>query len=130
MDEKNVKQIKLSLILLGISILLFIIIKCLTGFTDKDKLEKKLGNLGDLYYQTILYPTIADSENDFATLKVFEQTGFRVTLSNMLTSTNTDKEIFKLKGKECDLEESYIILYPQDPYEKKDFKLESNLICN
>ena len=112
MEESDLKRIKISVILIVLSFAVFIINGVMSGFTAKDKLSKQVETLGNLYYQSIFYPSMYFQNGNTDFIESLENDGYKVTLRTMFSNLDdVDKDSFKYKNTACDIDKTYVIIY-------------------
>ena len=129
--EENKKMIILAIVLIVITILFGIINMFMDGSSKKTTPEKALKELGQIYYEELLYPYLTTEYNTVYedVLDGYKELGIKVTLEKLLDSiTNSKEEIFENENVSCDKTRTYIIIYPTG-YEKKDYRIETDIIC-
>lgn len=132
MDKKKIG------IIAGAAVVVIAIVVGLILFLNRSN-EKQLNanftKLGKQFYENFYYPSQEKSQEDVkAFVKKFEKTGIKVNLENIKKISKIDKKLVdslinsKTK-KECDAKDSYVIIYPEKPYGKTNYKIEVNLEC-
>lgn len=106
------------------------------GGSKGNKLEKRLKELGNVYYEK--YHGLFDDKTRAEFLAKYTTIGIKVDLENLartVADTNglpSKDEILKefvKNGKACNQTTTKVIFYPQKPFGAKDFKMEINLDC-
>ena len=132
MDKKKIgiiACIAVVVIAIIVGIILFL------GSSNEKQLTANLTKLGKQFYEDFYYPSQEKSQEDVKEfVKKFEKTGIKVNLENISKASKVDKELVKSMvnnktKKECDTKESYVIIYPEKPYGKTNYKIEVNLDC-
>ncbi|MEG0267091.1 MAG: hypothetical protein RRY22_01995 [Bacilli bacterium] len=97
--------------------------------SEEKQLNDLMSTIGSVFYEEILYPSYADSRDDYKDLKFFKK-GYSVTLKVAMKNIEVEKE-FKNKKLDlpCDLDESIITVKPVKPYSIKDYTVETKLVC-
>ena len=115
---------------------IIILIICLCGPKSNEKeLKNNLKKLGAQFYEEFYYPTQEKSHKDIKEfIAKFVNTGIRVNLENIAKVSKVDKKLVdsmvnKKTKKECDKKLSYVVIKPQKPFGKTDYKVEVNLSC-
>lgn len=127
LDSKLIFKIIFSIS--SIIVLIFLIIFLFNNYKDIH-LKGILGKLGDKYYQDYYYDEIeGNSDQVKSFLKTFTKKGLKISLEtlgsyNGKTSLESIKE---LELNNCDKNKTYIIIYPQKPYDKDNFKIKKYL---
>ena len=132
MDKKKIG------IIAGAAVVVIAIVVGLILFLNRSN-EKQLNanftKLGKQFYEEFYYPSQEKSQEDVkAFVKKFEKTGIKVNLENIAKVSKVDKDLVKSMvnsktKKDCDKSESYVIIYPEKPYGKTNYKIEVNLEC-
>ena len=132
-NEKNKKVIIcIGVIALIIIISLFIVIwnngsKNDNSINSKDKIEKELVKVGKKYYDEILYPIAKESEDYLPT---YASKGIKNTLNSLKDVITFNEELTKaLENKECNYDNTSVIIYPSEPYGTSNYKVEVELDC-
>ena len=132
MDKKKIG------IIAGAAVVVIAIVVGLILFLNKSnekQLNTNLTKLGKQFYEEFYYPSQEKSQEDVkAFVKKFEKTGIKVNLENIAKVSKVDKDLVKSMvnsktKKDCDKSESYVIIYPEKPYGKTNYKIEVNLEC-
>lgn len=130
-----------KIIILGISIIVFISVIFLgiilfKGSSKEEMLKKHLEEMGVEFYEELYYKQVGKTDEERAEfLKKFTDLGIKVNLDS-LSRYNTEKNQSKISefknpktNEECDKENSKVIIYPQEPFGQKDYRVEINLEC-
>ena len=137
MEDKK----KRIIIIAAISLAVVIIgVLCFVIFGNKEaknkkELEANLVKLGAAFYEDYYYPSQEKIQKDVKEyMAKFEKTGLKINLDNLskiskIDQTLVEKMVNKKTKEKCDFEKTYISIYPQKEYEKKDYKIEVKLIC-
>ncbi len=105
--------------------------------TDTEKAIEYVRELGKDFYETYYYPQLAElKENEMIEdiptfLANFTDTGISVSL-NVVTQNHfrTEEAINKEIGDyKCDFDDTKVIIYPVEPYEKTSYKIAPMLSC-
>lgn len=132
MDKKKIG------IIAGAAVVVIAIVVGLILFLNKSnekQLNTNLTKLGKQFYENFYYPSQEKSQEDVKEfVKKFEKTGIKVNLENIAKVSKVDKDLVKSMvnsktKKDCDKSESYVIIYPEKPYGKTNYKIEVNLEC-
>ena len=132
MDKKKIG------IIAGAAVVVIAIVVGLILFLNRSnekQLNANLTKLGKQFYEDFYYPSQEKSQEDVkAFVKKFEKTGIKVNLENIKKISKIDKKladslINSKTKKECDAKESYVIIYPEKPYGKTNYKIEAHLEC-
>lgn len=139
-DEKKTskkKIITIGSIVLGIIIIIVLIILCITVFFNKEKvITRKIKAMGKDYYNNYYYDALSKNrkkEELDTILSKYVETGIKIDLKSLekYSSGKYKEEIKKLKSdkKECDKSNTAVIIYPQEPYGKNNYKIKVELDC-
>lgn len=143
--ERSIER-KKKIILYILIILLTVIVICFYFLTSKYMENKKpdsenvieyMEKLGKEFYESYYYPQLGElKKNDMIEdipifLKNFTDTGISVSLKKVIdlhfrTEESINKTLEKYK---CDFSKTQFIIYPQEPYEKKSYKIEPQIVC-
>lgn len=124
-SEEEKRNIKIALTIILVSVL----ISLGTFFIDNGKeseIEKIAKNLGKQYYEESLYKTF--SKKGTSLLNLLKDDGYKVNLQTLVLDNSTYFSYFT-SSKKCDLEKSYIIIYPKKPYKEANYKVKTYLDC-
>lgn len=113
-------------IIIGVVILIVFIGDFLKNSNDKRKLELALKNIGEHIYQESYYPAIKENISDFS------DKGLKLDLYELFEAIkmNSNDYFYNKKTRElCDINNTYVIIYPKQPYGKKDYKINTVLAC-
>lgn len=95
------------------------------------KIEKELEKLGKSFYEDYYYDAVV-SQNEREFLSKFSNIGIKVNLDN-LSRYNDDgvkEKIKELNNEiECNNKDTKVIIYPKEPYGKKDYLIDVELSC-
>ena len=128
-------------VIILISSVVVVLIICLIiilpkGPSEKD-LTKNMEKLGSFFYEQFYYPHQEETQqkngvsmNDF--LAPYSTTGFKVDLENIAKVSGVDKKLvnsMKNCKKECNKKNTFVTIYPKEPYGVKDYEIKVNLDC-
>lgn len=125
-------------IIIGCIVIIALIILAIFAFKNFNKvnLDKSLINMGKDFYENFYYNQIGKDDSEKKVfLQKYESIGIKVSLDNLerYDSGKNKEEVAKFKnektGKECDKTNTMVVIYPQDPYEKTSYRIESILSC-
>ena len=125
--EEDKKKMKIAFILITISVIISVISVFLgnnSGNGSADKIAKKLG---EKYYKNDLYDTLAN--NGTSLLGLLKNDGYKVNLQTLLEDNEDYVSYFFSNNQTCDLESSYIVIYPKKPYKEGSYKIKTYLDC-
>jgi len=142
MIKRNIKLI--GILILTIIIIFIVIYKCSFSPQKTKKeysavLEENLEIMGKDFYENYFYPVVAkDLENqELKTyLMNYEDSGLKVTLDilgkyNNQANSEIIKKFYNDKtGEKCDSKNTYVYIYPKEPYQVNDYDLKVELSCN
>lgn len=140
--KKEVKCSKKKFILIGsivagVIVLAVLIVLCITVFFNKERITtKKVKSMGVDYYTNYLYDVLAKDRKKEELDKIlvrYADRGIKINLET-LEKYNSGKyadEIKNLKSgkKACDKKNTMVIIYPEEPYNKTDYRVEIELNC-
>lgn len=114
------------LCLVAFIILVTSINNIIKNYNDKRSLEKSLVALGERIYTDVYYSNLKKDP------KEYENGGIKITLEDMFEIINLESKdyFYNRKTKEaCDINESYVKIFPKSPYGINDYELEFVLNC-
>jgi len=120
-------------IILIIAVVVFMFVG--RGDSQEEKLTKRLEELGVSFYEEFYYKQVGTSDEKRAEfLKKYSSIGIKVDLNNLARYNGDSETVLKefinnKTDKECDKNNSRVIIYPQEPYGKKSYKIEVELDC-
>ena len=140
--KKEVKCSKKKFILIGsivagVIVLAVLIVLCITVFFNKERITtKKVKSMGVDYYTNYLYDALAKGrkKEDLEKILVrYAGRGIKINLE-ILEKYDSGKyadEIKNLKSgkKACDKKNTKVTIYPEEPYNKTDYRVEIELDC-
>ena len=140
--KKEVKCSKKKFILIGsivagVIVLAVLIVLCITVFFNKERITtKKVKSMGVDYYTNYLYDVLAKGRDKKDLEKILVRYTGRGIKINLETLEKYDSgkyadEIKNLKSgkKACDKANTKVIIYPEEPYNKADYRVEIELDC-
>lgn len=126
-------------IVIGVVLVVAIIIAACFMFIKKGgqeaSLSKSLESMGKDFYENFYYEQAGSTDEDRTDfLSKYESIGIKVNLDNLsrYNNNNSDKinEFVNQKTKKaCDKTNTKVIIYPQKPYNKTSYKIETQLDC-
>ena len=122
------KPIIIFAIMLAATMVLGIARKSIEHDNQEERLKNKLGVLGATYYQKVYLPTV----NNVDELGSYTEGGMKVGLSELISAIYYEdpKEFVNNQTKkQCNYNETYVIIYPQNPYTEDDYEMKVNLEC-
>lgn len=123
--EDDKKKIKIAFIIIGISIIISIV--SLFVNDNSSKMKNIAKELGENYYKSSLYDTF--KTNGTSLLSIFKDDGYKVNLQTLLEDNQDYVSYFVSEDNLCDLENSYIVIYPKKPYKEGNYKVKTYLDC-
>ena len=131
------KFILIGSIVAGVIVLAVLIILCITVFFNKERITtKKVKSMGVDYYTNYLYDVLAKGRDKKDLEKILVRYAGRGIKINLETLEKYDSgkyadEIKNLKSgkKTCDKKNTMVIIYPEEPYNKTDYRVEIELDC-
>lgn len=123
--------IKISCSILVVIVLILLLIFLFNNYKSIH-LKNTLGKLGNNYYEGYYYDEIEGNDKEVKDfLKLFNKTGLKISLRT-LSSYDGKKSLEKIEEftfNKCDLDKTYIIIYPNNPYDKDSYKIKKYLEC-
>jgi ABC-type lipoprotein release transport system permease subunit len=138
---EELKKDKKKMILFGVGIvvciaIIILLIVLLSGNGEEEKLKKYMKEMGTAFYEELYYEQIGKNDEERANfLKKYKDLGIKINLdglSRYKTEENQEKiDSFKNSktNEACNNKDSKVIVYPQEPYGKKDYRMEIVLEC-
>jgi len=134
-NKKNIFIILSVLVVIAIVILVCFILLSKKGDNKKD-LETSLNNMGQTFYENFYYEQIGTSADERTSLlSKFTTVGIKIDLENLEKYNNGEfsDEIAKFENslteEKCNKTNTKVIIYPQSPYGKTDYKISTELDC-
>ena len=129
------KFILIGSIVAGVIVLAVLIVLCITVFFNKERITtKKVKSMGVDYYTNYLYAALANDRKKEDLEKILVRYAGRGIKINLETLEKYDSgkyadEIKNLKSgkKVCDKKNTMAIIYPEEPYNKNDYRVEIEL---
>lgn len=133
-DKKKCLIAGIGLIALVAIIILVIVL--LSGNSKEETLKKYMKEMGVSFYEDLYYEQIGKNDEERAKfLKNYTDLGIKINLdglSRYKEEENKEKlEAFKnpKTNEACNNKDTKVIIYPQEPYGKKDYRMEVILEC-
>lgn len=138
--EELKKDKKKSMILgVGMVVVIAIIIIAIVLLTSNSKeqtLKKYMEEMGVSFYEDLYYEQIGKNDEERAKfLKNYTDLGIKINLDG-LSRYKTEENKEKLEAfvnpktnEECNKQNSKVVIYPKDPFGKKDYRIEVILEC-
>lgn len=106
--------------------------------TDSERMIEYMENLGKDFYENYYFDQIGELEKQnmiqdaTSFLANLENNGISVSLDLVIEQQFRNREEIKkeIKKYDCDYSATKVVIYPQDPYTKKAYKLEAHVTCN
>ena len=100
--------------------------------TQEERLTRYLEEMGAEFYENFYYDSLSENQRkEF--LQKYSEIGIKVNLDNLsrFNGNQVEEKVSEFKNgeQECDKENTKVIIYPQDEFNKKDYKLETILVC-
>ena len=127
-------------IVIGVVLVVVLIVAACFMFIKKGgqeaSLSKSLESMGKDFYENFYYEQVGSTDEERADfLSKYESIGIKINLDN-LSRYNENKnadEISKFVNektkKACDKTNTKVVIYPQKPYNKTSYKIETQLDC-
>ncbi len=125
--EEDKKKMKIAFSLIIISVIISVISVFLDNNSSNSAVDKIAKELGEKYYTSDLYDTLAT--NGTSLLSLLKSDGYKVNLQTLLEDNEDYVSYFVSDEQTCDLEGSYIIIYPKKPYKEGSYKIKTYLDC-
>lgn len=99
--------------------------------SPREKLTQQLISLGNNWYEQ--FYTAVKNENQEENLAKFKDNGIEIDLENLsrydLKDVDIEQIIQEYENNKCDMKKSKVIIFPQEPYGEKDYKITPVLEC-
>lgn len=120
------------LIIIVIVVALIIIGLSINSYKEKKSspttISQNLETVGQDFYENYYYSDMDDEQKTL--LAEFKDQGIVINITNLETITSLNENLKNnLIKKECDFDETKIVIYPEEPYGKKDYNLKIELSC-
>ena len=127
----NLGKYKGKLLIFSIIFIVFIIVvslltNMLENSNNKKSLEKALVSLGERVYTDAYYDYLKKEPSEY------EVSGIKITLDDMfdIIDLEVSDYFYNRKTKEtCNINNSYVKIYPKSPYGVNDYEIDYNLDC-
>lgn len=133
-DKKRTVIIGCSALIIMIAMIVVLVL--FLGRSKEKELNQYLEEMGASFYEELYYEQVGKNDEERANfLKDFSDIGLKISLdglSRYKTEENQEKldAFINPKTKEpCDSNNTKVVIYPQAPYGKKDYRLEKILVC-
>lgn len=132
--EANKGALKMAFLMIIITIILVVVTTIMNNSSKITTPKEALNSLAILYYENSMYPSLEkmDLQVQQSTFEKYSKTGIKVSLRTFLENvTDIDSEIFFNAKKKinCDVDYTYVEIYPIYPYAKSDYKVEVTTDC-
>jgi ubiquitin-protein ligase len=126
-NEEDKKKMKIAFSLIFISVIISVISVFLDNNSSNGEADKIAKELGKNYYKNDLYDNL--SSNGTSLLSLLKSDGYKVDLQTLLDDNKDYVSYFVSENQTCDLENSYIVIYPKKPYKEGSYKIKTYLDC-
>lgn len=135
---KNKKLLMVVSAVLALILIVVIVILLLNGNkqSQSQKLSNSLKDLGISFYEEFYYNQIGKNDKERKEfLAKYKDIGIKVSLDSLSRYKKGETEEILTEfvndetKKECDKTNSMVIIYPKDPYGKKDYSIDAMLVC-
>lgn len=127
-------------IVIGIVLVVALIVVACIMFIKKGgqeaSLSKSLESMGKDFYENFYYEQVGSTDEERADfLSKYESIGIKINLDNLSRydeNKNADeisKFVNQKTKKACDKTNTKVVIYPQKPYNKTSYKIETQLDC-
>lgn len=138
--KKILENKKNVFLIIGLALVIILVVSLIViyniGQNQETKLKSSLKSMGRKFYEDFYYEKIANSDDERKTfLEKFTSIGIKVDLDNLERYNNgankeeVEKFINNKTKEKCNKTNTKIVIYPQSPYGKTDYKLEAILDC-
>ena len=119
------------------SVLIAVNIAVSVYFNPQTAIDRALDSLTREYYEDYLYPKLVDgiAEQDLAAeMESYQKTGVSPTYLRQLLlydqgRRNEAEKYFTMKDHTCDINETYVVYYPDPPFSQTDYHFTTKLVC-
>ena len=120
------------LLAIVLAVVLIVVFGNSTG-KKKVELETELKELGKDFYENFYYDLVV-KDHGVDQISKFKDVGIKVDLSNLERYKSENVEKVKLfvnpkTNEECNKNNSKVIIYPEDPYGKTNYRIDIELDC-
>ena len=129
-DKRVIVSICIVVVIAVIVTLLFFVFR-----SNKSALNKELENIGRNFYENYYYDQAGKDDNERkAFLAQFTTAGIKVDLDNLARASKDKDEILnkfvnKKTGEKCNEINTKVVIYPIEPYNKTDYKIDVAIDC-
>ena len=127
-------------IVIGVVLVVALIVAACIMFIKKGgqeaSLSKSLESMGKDFYENFYYTQVGSTDEERANfLSKYETIGIKINLDNLSRYDNNknsdkiNKFVNNKTNKACDRTNTRVIVYPQKPYNKTSYKIETQLDC-
>ena len=134
----NKRNIVICCIVLGVVVLVAIGLLIYNVFFGSEKnvqknLEIELKEMGKDFYENFYYDLVVKDHGKDQISK-FKDVGIKVDLNNLgRYKSENDERVKKFvnpkNNEECSKEDTKVVIYPEDPFEKNNYRMETILSC-
>lgn len=134
----NKKNVIICCIVLGVIVLAAIGFLVYNIFFGSEKnaqknLEAELKEMGKDFYENFYYDLVV-KDHGKEQISKFKDVGIKIDLNNLgrYKSENEEKVskfVNPKDNKECKKEDTKVVIYPEDPFEKNNYRIETILSC-
>lgn len=118
---------KIILGVILIATIMVVVTVLIAYFSNPERLTKnEFGALASNYYEDYFYEKITDAK----ALEKYKETGLSVLTLRQLVLHEPSLGGTENVEKYCDLNLSYAKIFPQEPYGKKDYRVEYKYVCD
>ena len=133
-NKKKVLFVLLTIIVVLVAIVLAIFL--LKGKNQEEVLKDYLHDMGIEFYENLYYKQVGKTDEERKEfLNKFTEIGIKINLDS-LSRYNVESNQEKINAFKnpktndaCNKENSKVIIYPQEPYGQKDYRVEIQLDC-
>ncbi len=132
--DANKGALKMAGLMIIITIVIVVVTGIMTNKSETKTPKEALNSIARLYYENRIYPTIEEMslEAKQLTYDNYSKTGIKISLRTFLenvTDINADVFFNAKKKTNCDVDYTYVEIYPVYPYTKSDYKVEVTTDC-
>lgn len=104
--------------------------------TREDNLKSYLTDMGRDFYESYYYDAVGSSDESRKNfLQKYSEIGIKVSLDNLsrynseVVTSKIDEFFSEDENKDCSKDNTKVIIYPQEPYGKTDYTIDTILEC-
>lgn len=130
-----VQKIIFSVIITAMAIIIIMVI-CIPLLKSENIIKTKIDSLANYYYEEYFYENLINSKNFSGdaekTLENYKDKGIARVLLRQLVSRSPEelRDNIKTIEEACNKDKTYVVFYPDPPYERTSYHKEYSYSCN